>query len=276
MKNLKSIDSGSAGRKGHEHPIRLRVRHFKAVKFGSAAAFTLVEVLVASAVLGIVMAILLGTLSTSMVLWRNTEGRLSADREGRAAELLLAQDIANAVMTTNISTWPVVESGKLRFLTAKPPDYQDDSGDTGDVCMVEYSISTNNNSLVRNFVGSSDTFPGVANAILNGTAIPSPAASGEQPLALNVFQDLSTALRGSPVANNGEQPKTNFVILGTNMLKIQPPYAASNPPTAVLINVGVGDPDAIANQDLLSNPNYKPRNANFFTFRLPFPKVSSQ
>lgn len=276
MKNLKSIDSGSAGRKGHEHPIRLRVRHFKAVKSGSAAAFTLVEVLVASAVLGIVMAILLGTLSTSMVLWRNTEGRLSADREGRAAELLLAQDIANAVMTTNTNTWPVVTTnGNLRFLTAKPLDYQDGIVNTGDVCLVEYSVDTDKNTLVRKFDESSVTFPKVTNAILSNAVIPPPTATG-QPLALNVFQDLKVALRGSPVANNEEQPEANFVILGTNMQKIQPPYAKSNPPTAVLVNVGVGDPDAIANPDLLNNTNYKPRNANFFTFRLPFPKVPSQ
>ena len=52
--------------------------------------FSLIEVLVASAVLSIVLAILLGTLSASMSLWRNTENKLGADREGRAAEQLLA------------------------------------------------------------------------------------------------------------------------------------------------------------------------------------------
>jgi len=251
------------------------MKHVKSIKPGSTAAFTLVEVLVASAVLGIVMAILLGTLSTSTVLWRNTEGKLSADREGRAAELLFTQDVANAVMTTNMSTWPLVEGGAIRFLTTKPLDYQDNSVDTGDICLVEYSVDPNDNTLVRSFIGSSETFPMIASAVSGGKPLPIPPSSGKQPLAMNVFQDLGSALRGSKVADN-EKPAANFVILGKDMLKLTPPYTTDNPPVAVLVNIGVGDPDSIANKDLLDNPDYIPRNANFFSFRLPFPKIPSQ
>ena len=96
----------------------------------------------ASAVLAIVMAILLGALSTSLSLWRNTEGKLAADREGRAAELMMAQDLASAVVPADPALWPRVNNGHLQFLTAKSTDYQT-TGDNnlGDVCFVEYSVT---------------------------------------------------------------------------------------------------------------------------------------
>ena len=49
------------------------------------AAFTLLEVLVASAVLGIFLVILLGTLSATLAVWRSTDNKVTADREGRSA-----------------------------------------------------------------------------------------------------------------------------------------------------------------------------------------------
>ena len=249
------------------------MKPLKTISPGSASAFTLIEVLVASAVLSIVMMILLGTLSTSMALWRTTEGRLSADREGRAAELLFSQDVANAVLTTNTNLWPRVQNGWLQFLTTKPLDYQDPSGsDTGDVCLVEYSVDPTRHALVRNFTGSSGTWA----KIKDDSLPPPPGSSSGQLLALNVFKDLDSALRGTALsASASDQPKTNFVILGTNMTATPSPSQA-NPPTAILVNVGVGDLDSIVNEDLLSNQNYKPRNANFFTFRLPLPRIPSQ
>ena len=238
----------------------------------AASGFTLLEVLVASAVLGVVMVILLGTLTTSMALWRNTEGKLSADREGRSAELLLAQDVAGAVMTTNPQLWPRVNGGRLQFLTAKPADYQRvDEGDVGDVCLVEYAVEPDNHSLVRSFLKSKATYNLLRNS--GGSSLPSASGSGADPqlLATNVLKNMHDAVRGMNVY---EEPlRTNFVILGQDMMPLAAPYTAGKPPAAVEVNLGVADPDSIANEALLENSNYKLRNAGFYSFRLGFPKV---
>lgn len=238
------------------------------------SAFSLVEVMVASAVLSIVMAILLGTLSTSMSLWRNTEAKLSADREGRAAELLLAQDVAGAVMSTNPNLWPRVENGRLQFLTTKPPDYQRmNEGDIGDVCLVEYAVEADKHSLVRGFLGSKETYD-MLKAAGAGGSLPSPPAAGAEPqlLATNLLADMHDAVRGLGVY---EEPlRTNFVILGRDMMPITGAYSAGNVPAAVEVNLGVADPESIANEDLLQNENYKLRNAGFYSFRLSFPQVT--
>lgn len=234
------------------------------------SAFTLLEVLVASAVLSVVLAILLGTLSTSMSLWRNTEGKISADREGRGAELLLAQDAAGVVMPTNPQFWPRVVDGRLQFLTTKPLDYQRASeGDVGDVCLVEYKVDTDNHSLVRSSLGSKSTYDALQDSA--GT-LPSTIGSEPQLLATNVLKNMYDAVRGM---NIWQEPlRTNFVVLGQDMKPINPPYAPDNVPAAVEVNIGVGDPESIANEDLLDNQSYKLRNAGFYSFRLAFPKVS--
>jgi uncharacterized protein (TIGR02599 family) len=62
------------------------------------AGFTLVEVLVAAAVLGIMLVVLLSSVTTSLSIWRNTENQIAADREGRSAYQMIAQDLASAVV----------------------------------------------------------------------------------------------------------------------------------------------------------------------------------
>lgn len=238
------------------------------------SAFSLIEVMVASAVLAIVMAILLGTLSTSMALWRNTESKQSADREGRAAELLLAQDVASAVMSTNPNLWPRVANGRLQFLTTKPADYQRmTDGDFGDVCLVEYAVDSDNHSLVRSFFGSKKTYE-LLKAAGSGGSLPTPPTGGAEPqlLATNVLKDMHDAVRGLGVYK--EPLRTNFVMLGQDLMPASAPYSAGNPPAAVEVNLGVADPDSIANEDLLQNENYKLRNAGFYSFRLSFPRVT--
>ena len=236
-------------------------------------AFSLVEVLVASAVLSIVMAILLSVLSTSMSLWRTTESKMAADREGRSAELLLAQDIAGVIMPANPQLWPRIVNGEvLQFLTTKPADYQrPDQGDVGDVCLVEYSVDLTQNALVRSFWGSKQTFDLLKQA---GNALPSPGSVGANPqvVALNVLEDMHDAVRGVGVWQ--EPLRRNFVILDQELMPIPPgqAYSPDNVPAAVEINIGVADPETMLNQDLLDNPNYVLRNAGFYSFRLGFPQ----
>jgi prepilin-type N-terminal cleavage/methylation domain-containing protein len=159
----------------------------------AAAAFTLLEVLVASAIMGIVMFVLVSTANTSLQLWRGTSEKMAKDREGRSGLALLAWDLQNIVQPTNLTLRPwintnnVIGSGSgqtvLRFLTLKPTDYQTNPAtDLGDVCYVEYRFTSN--SLTRAFVGSSTTFAAITNST---PSFPTPAASDFQTLIPNVW-----------------------------------------------------------------------------------------
>ena len=88
-------------------------------------AFTLIELLVSSGILAIVMMVLLTSMSTGLSLWRNTEQKVSVDRDGRTAMQLLAEDLAGIVNLNNPSLQPQFDTSSnavtpLRFLTLKP------------------------------------------------------------------------------------------------------------------------------------------------------------
>lgn len=129
--------------------------------FRQSPAFTLVEMLVSSAVIGIMMAVLLGITSTSLNLWRGSEEAIGVDREGRTAMALISQDLAGVVVPSQDLAPELDEATNaavpLRFLTTKPLDYQDaEAGDVGDVCFVEYRFR--DHALLRGFSGSAATF----------------------------------------------------------------------------------------------------------------------
>jgi len=242
----------------------------------SPAGFTLIEVLVASAILALMMAILLSSMSASLSLWRVTEGKISADREGRSGHLLLAQDLANAVVPTNTSgpatnLWPQITLGgtKLGFLTSRSTDYQNaGSGDIGDICYVEYLVQSN--GLYRRFVGSKDTYASVKN-----NQLPTGNAATFQLLADNIIPNTN-ALKGTPVINNGEGSwiRTNFVgvIFSNTPPSVTYLPAGNNRPDAIEVSFSSADRDSVLNTNLLALPNYQIRNAGFFTFRVNLPK----
>jgi prepilin-type N-terminal cleavage/methylation domain-containing protein len=132
--------------------------------------FTLLELLVASAVMGIVLFALVSTANTSLQLWRDTSSKAAVDREGRTGLALLSWDLQNIVQPTNVALRPHINTNEftandttttvLQFLTLKPRDYQTNSGDVGDVCYVEYRIE--DGALKRAFVGSEATFTAIA------------------------------------------------------------------------------------------------------------------
>lgn len=239
-------------------------------------AFSLLEVLVASAVLAIVLSVLLGTLTTSLGLWRTTESKLTADREARAAELLIAQDLANVVLPSDTNLWPRTNNGYFQFLTQKPGDYQPTGGNnSGDVCFVEYYIDRTNNSFMRLFLASEETYQTILSAATPSFPAPGSFPGRAQLLATNVLAESRDAVRGLAVYN--EANPTNFVILGTNnanseALPFTGTYSVTNRPVAVEINYGVADPETMANRELMDNPNYKLRNAGLYSFRVHLPK----
>lgn len=248
--------------------------------YAENSAFSLVEVMVAAAVLGIVMAILLGTLTASMALWRNTESKIAADREGRAGELLIAQDLANALVPPFIGLWPRVTTNDdivfLQFLTTKPLDYQpEDEGNVGDVCLVEYFVGPDGSALYRNFYPSAWTYENV----LQTGVFPTPVTNEAQILASNLLADTRDSLRGMMLYD--EANTNHFVALATNnpgqqgqTLPMDGPLTATNPPVAIEVNLAVAHAEAIANKDLLDDPGYRLRNASFFSFRVALPKTA--
>ena len=237
--------------------------------------FTLLEVLVASAVLSILVVILLGTLTATLSVWRNSDNKVTADREGRSAQLILGQDLANIVMPAQTNFWPrlVTNSGIvfLQFLTLKPQDYQG-TNDVGDVCYVEYAVDTNARCLVRKFQGSADTF---ASILKVGAFNNSPSITPDHQLvADNLLVDNNAAARRMALYDN---VKTNhFVILrvdgGTNLLPIKPDdYAATNRPAMIEFNFAAVDPQTGANAAILANTNILLRSAGLFTSRVRLP-----
>lgn len=244
------------------------------------AGFTLLEVLVSSAVLAIVLAIMFSALSTSMNLWRNTDNKIVADREARSVEMLLARDLANVVIPASTNFWPRIESPRrssiqfLKFLTLAPSSYQSASGtEAGDICYVEYVIlpSTNGpgSEMRRLFLPASRTYSDVllANAFPSSTTN-NPAS---QSLGLNLLPTNSMAARGLG-ALPSEANNTNFVLLGANSLPFTGIPGTNNYPVAIEVNFAVADPDTLANTNLISSPNYIMRNAGLYSFRIPLPK----
>lgn len=231
------------------------------------AAFSLLEVLVASAVLSIVLTVLLGALTTSLGLWRNTESKLQVDREGRAATLMLVQDLSGTMLPANSNLWPRVSSDYLQFLTFKPSDYQR-PGDKGDICFVEYHVNKQDGTLLRKFLGSKDTY----DTILAPGKFPSPDKNGGLLLADNVLDRAPDAVRGNIL--EALMTTDNFVILNTNLTRLEGPYTADNRPAAVEVNVAATDLTSMdkENQALWrGNPSLPLRHAGIYSFRVNFP-----
>jgi prepilin-type N-terminal cleavage/methylation domain-containing protein len=255
-----------------------RNRHFEST--GPAGGFTLLEVLVSSAVLAIVLAIMFSALSASMSLWRNTDNKISADREARAVELMLARDLANVVIPASTNLWPQIESPRrssirfLKFLTAAPAESQSTGGpDVGDVCYVEYVVLPSTNGpgveVRRLFLPSAQTFSNVIRA----NAFPASATNNPalQSLGVNLLPTNSMAVRGLG-ALPSEITNANFFLLGADMLPFSGTPGPTNYPVAIEFNFAVADPDTVANTNLLSNANYVLRNAGLYSFRIPLPK----
>jgi len=256
--------------------MSMRTPSFSARRDG----FTLVEVLVSSAVLAIVLAVMFAALSTSLSLWRNTDNKIVADREARAVELMLVRDLGNVVMLPSTNFWPrvVVRGGEeyLKFLTVVPPDAQSAGGtEAGNVCYVEYAVVAATNGPgreVRRLL-----WPGrrtYDEVLLTGAFPTAPDAAEFQSLGLHLLPSNNMAARGlGPLVN--EANNTNFILIGTNMLPFSGTPSLSNYPAIVEVNFSVADPDVLANSNALGSSSFILRNAGLYSFRAPLPKPST-
>jgi prepilin-type N-terminal cleavage/methylation domain-containing protein len=240
-----------------------------------APAFTLLEVLVASAILGVVMMVLLNTLSTSLSLWRNTESKAAADREARGAELLLVEDLDGVILPAAPALWPTVSgSGPnrvLQFLTTKPADYMPTA--VGDVFFVEYRVDTDTGTMRRTLLDSGQTF---SNVLVAGRFPAAKSTASDQLLASNLLANNRDAARGLSPLQRTEANNTNFILLNSALLPITGTPGTNNIPVAIEVNFAVADPEVLRNPQLLANTNYILRNAGLYStrFRLPPPMIT--
>ncbi len=139
-----------------------------------SSAFSLLELLVAISVLCILLVILLNIVQGATNLWRSSENKVEAYREGRAALQIISSDLRHTLSSTNtnffrrdISSYP--NSTNVAFLATLPLSSQE-TNSLSDVCTVGYFLAYDNKSpvsgitgrqsynLYRYFVESNETF----------------------------------------------------------------------------------------------------------------------
>jgi len=139
-----------------------------------SSAFSLLELLVAISVLCILLVILLNIVQGATNLWRSSENKVEAYREGRAALQIISSDLRHVLASTNtnffrrdISSYP--NSTNVAFLATLPLSSQE-TNSLSDVCTVGYFLAYDNKSpvsgitgrqsynLYRYFVESNETF----------------------------------------------------------------------------------------------------------------------
>ena len=110
----------------------------------SSLGFTLLEVLVSSAILVIVIALLIVMADHTTQLWHHGESHRNVSRELRAGLEIITEDLHSAVLTTNPSTLAITGAdnmGSRLFFTLSHPSEQRSTGNAGDLCATGYFIA---------------------------------------------------------------------------------------------------------------------------------------
>lgn len=158
-------------------------------------AFTLIELMVAMAVLAVLVVMLLGLVDSASKLWRANESRVDAYRETRAALNIIRRDMDKALAGTNTNFFRANDlayvyladaekdtnyAGALFFLTALPANAQQPNANNSGICQVGYflgygktTMSPDNAggasmNLYRYFLSSDATFAKLTNNAQTG------------------------------------------------------------------------------------------------------------
>ena len=111
-----------------------------------SAGFTLVELLVSSAILTLIIVLLVGMADGVSRIWRDGERRREAIREARAGLEMITEDLHSAVITTNPATIFIKEvkghdqplDGSSLFLLTSHSSEKRQTGNEGDLCATGY------------------------------------------------------------------------------------------------------------------------------------------
>ena len=128
--------------------------------YSNRSAFTLVEILVATAITMILTSMILALTTNVLTTWNRSSGKLSSGSDARLALQLLTQDLETAVLKHDGSQWVIAEQDSdvgilpaknafwLQFfspVTDRPRYYQDSKSETfGDICAVSYRLAYQN------------------------------------------------------------------------------------------------------------------------------------
>jgi prepilin-type N-terminal cleavage/methylation domain-containing protein len=195
-------------------------------------AFTLLELLVAMAVLSLLVVVLMSMVDSATKLWKANENRVESFREARAAINLIASDLKVAFASTNTNYFTTniapefgasPSDGSVFFVAALPPNAQDEGSSYGDLCQVGYflkfgksglgSAQQDTYGLYRYFKESNATFTNLANS----TPLFEHSTAGVELLARNIsffkVNCYSTDAAGTitPWVKSTNNPVPNFV-----------------------------------------------------------------
>ncbi len=109
------------------------------------AGFTLIELMVAMAVMAVLVVLLFSMVDAATKLWRENENRVDAYREARAALAVMTSDLRSILVSTNTKYFstnipganPTGATNGLFFLTKLPLSAQPPNN-RGDLCAVGY------------------------------------------------------------------------------------------------------------------------------------------
>ena len=163
-------------------------------------AFTLIEMLASMVVLALLVLTMMALVESAADLWRDNEGRTDACREARAALVIMARDLRNAVAGTNVDFMKFnlqsgaagTNHGSNVFFLASLPAAAQGTNSKSDVCEVGYFLALDRTSattnrtlnLYRYFRNSDHTFSNMTAASLFTNV--ATGATGEELLARNV------------------------------------------------------------------------------------------
>lgn len=261
---------------------------------GPKNAFTLLELLVAMAVLAILVVLLLNMVDSATKLWRINENRVEGFREPRAALGIISRDLKTAIAGTNTNFFQLNDldyvpagatagsnASHVFFLSAMPKNAQWSSNaiaNRSDLCQVGYfvgygktSVSSNapvnTLNLYRYFLSSDDTYGLLKDT--NSATYPFPAAStlvlSDRNVELLARNIVSFQVRG--FQSVGITNTTNFVVTPVLTNYVSSPNAAM--PDLVEITITAINQDAakkLPSQSSWSNTNAAPIRDSIQTF----------
>lgn len=170
------------------------------------AAFTLVELLVATAITSLLILGMTGVFDQAMKAWRLASRRGDAEREVRAALSTIQRDFSSLVVSTNLPMYRITSAANNRYIgPANLPDYngnvavfflstlatnQQATNNLGDLCGVGYYVAWDSTSrsynLYRYLNSSLNQFFALRTFLTNSTQVLFPASNTDEIVGANV------------------------------------------------------------------------------------------